>query len=116
MCKHNEIARNCNCYICKYLSEDMETEAENLNDRRGKIRIGREFIENGEPEFLKLFFGSFFPLAIDQTFATWNNTLTYYGLSEHFKKLEPNELAPEYVAEVTRRPKDGEFTIKFIKQ
>ena len=69
---------------------------ENLIDRRGHIYVSRELLKQADINFLKLLYGNFYPIAIDEFGSAFNRPLKIYGVSEHFEELEEGTIIPEY--------------------
>ena len=85
-----------------------------INKRKGKVLISKEFLDKRDNHVLSLLFKQFYPYAIDNTFANWNQNSTYFGYSPRFEEIEPGSLIPEYRAIFTTDEK-GKTTIEFKK-
>ena len=91
---------------------------EDLNKRRGFIRISNILTENPQKykDDLAIIFSEFYPIWIDRnTLASGLDSNAYYGFSSHFRVIEPGIPAPEYRLEITLSDHDRVRKIKFYE-
>lgn len=87
---------------------------EALKNKRGCIRVDQDNLREMDIENLKLFFSNFYPISINSNHLFMDESLKYFGYSEHFEEVGEGEPAIEYEVEITRI-ENGNNTIKFIK-
>ena len=71
-----------------------------LGQRKGKIVLGRTFLDELSVEDLAKIFSNFFVLAIDHRELGMGDNLVYHGVSPFFDEIERGALIPEYLIEI----------------
>ena len=79
----------------------------NLN-RKGKFTVSYQVIQSTPDDFLKV---QNQVLIVDSETNFVENTVTYYGYSEHFDEISAYTKAPEYSPIITKT--DGDITVEW---
>jgi type IV secretory pathway TraG/TraD family ATPase VirD4 len=80
----------------------------NLN-RKGKFTVSRQVILSTPDDFLQV---QNQVLIVDSEPNFVENTVTYYGYSEHFDEVAEYTKAPEYLPTITKTT-DGNITVEW---